>query len=125
MRAAGLAHGGWSAQHDTVGVNKKPTRRVKRCNAPAGRKMTIRIGYSSSAILDHRTMGMSNKKISPDTCPFAEAGREAVYNSSWYMRNSNSITHSTSRGLVSSLFFPISVVIIFAGFCRTGGESLT
>ena len=103
MRAAGLAHGGWSAQHDTVGVNQKNARRVKRCNAPAG-KGNERSNSLSMGSLEHGEMRKSREKNSPDTCPFAEAGREAGYNSSWYMRNSNSITHSTSRGLVTSLF---------------------
>ena len=69
-------------------------------------------------------MVMSTKKISPVARPLAEAGREAVYNNSWYMRNSNSIPHSTSKGLVASLFISVFFIFVFAGFCRTGGRNI-
>ena len=75
------------------------------------------------AILEHEMMVMSTKKISPVARPLAEAGREAVYNNSWYMRNSNSIPHSTSRGLVASLFSRIGIVIVFLpAFAEPAGE---
>ena len=77
------------------------------------------------ALLKHREMVMSTKKISPVACPLAEAGREAVYNNSWQMRNRASIPHSTSNGLVASMFTVIFFIFVIAGFCRTGGRSLT
>ena len=69
-------------------------------------------------------MKKSRQKNSPDTCPLAGTGREAIYNSSWQMRNKASITHSTSSGLVSSLFVIILVISIAAGFCRTGAGNI-
>ena len=68
---------------------------------------------------------MSRQKNSPDTCPLAEAGREAIYNNSWQMRNRASIPHSTSNGLVASMFTVIFFIFVIAGFCRTGEGSLT
>ena len=59
-----------------------------------------------------------NKKISPGACPLAGTGRRAFYNNSWYMRNKASITHSTSRGLVASVY----ITVFFILFCRLFAE---
>ena len=74
--------------------------------------------------LEHKQVKKSREKNSPDACPLAEAGREAIYNSSWQMRNKASITHSTSRGLVASLFIITVCIFQVAGFCRSGEGSL-
>ena len=78
----------------------------------------------SMGSLEHKQVKKSRQKNSPDTCPLAEAGREAIYNSSWQMRNKASIPHSTSRGLVASMFTTTVLIFQVAGFCRTGEGSL-
>ena len=98
---------------------EKTTRRVKRCNAPAGRKM---IKMSCSGSLEHGEVRESREKFSPVACPLAGTGREATHNSRWYMRKRASITHSISRGLMAIALHLILIIFLCAGFCRTGSR---
>ena len=91
---------------------------------PAGEILIMQGYVTSSGILEHRTVEMSIQKISPGACPLAGTGRGATYNNSWQIRNRASIPHSTSRGLVASVFAYVCFILI-AGFCRTGGRIVT
>ncbi len=88
---------------------EKTTRRVKRCNAPAGRKM---IKMSCSGLLEHGEVRESREKFSPVACPLAGTGREATHNSRWYMRKRASITHSISRGLMAIALHLILIIFL-------------
>ncbi len=57
---------------------------------------------------------MSTKKSAPEPASLQRQGGRLIHNSSWYMRNSDSITHSTSRGLVASVY----ITVFFILFCR-------
>ena len=76
------------------------------------------------ASLEQKEMKKSRQKNSPDTCPLAGTGREAIYNRSWQMRKITSISHSTSRGLVANLCSNSFNILFFAGFCRTGAGNI-
>ena len=133
--AAHRANWQWGASESTYDLRlekrladgsrvKKAARRVKRCNAPAGEILSMNGHIVSLTTLEHRMMEKSTQKISPGACPLAGTGREATYNNSWQIRNRASIPHSTSRGLVASVFTNVCFMLK-TGFCRTGAGSLT